>query len=311
MTIDEWLRALASYKLDKAVITNDLAPKERPQWILSAYGPGIGAPLQVFGGYPREQSFEELRIRHYELAAQGNQQQAIQEAQTLVENAEQQMQAVLDDVDGAIRYVIGGENEHPNRIDVTHAKGVLPASGQTSAPITFARPSAPAFAQSSAPTSSFGQASSFGQPATLGRPTTSFGQPPSSFGQSSIPTPVFGQPAATQPLNPFGQSSASSQPSSFSQTSDPGQPSSFAQAPAPPQTGIFGRTAAPSSFGQSTTTAGAGQIPAPPSKAFGQPNASSTAGAIGQPPTTAARPFGQNSKARPSHANPPVPHIWF
>jgi len=49
------------------------------------------------------------------LAAQGNHQQAIQEAQTLVNNAEQQMQNVLNDVDGAIKYVIDGENRHHER----------------------------------------------------------------------------------------------------------------------------------------------------------------------------------------------------
>ena len=58
------------------LITDDLT-KERPQWILSAYGPGIKAPTQLFGGPLREQSFEEMRLRHYVAAASGNSQQAV------------------------------------------------------------------------------------------------------------------------------------------------------------------------------------------------------------------------------------------
>lgn len=283
----------------------------------------------MFGGVPREQSFEELRTRHYELAAQGNQQQAIQEAQSLVNNAEQQMQAVLNDVDGAIKYVIDGESQHPNRLDITNAKGVSTASGQPSAPSSFARPPAPLFNQPSASTSNSGQPSSFGQPATLGRPTTNFGQPSSSFGQSSLPTPAFGQPAfgaapqntpspfgaksgpsatsqviaTTSSPNTFGQPSAPQQPGLFNQPSAPTQPSSFGQAPAPSQTGVFGRPTAPSSFGQTTASAGTAQTSATPPNPFGRQAAPSTTGAFGHPSRAALSSIAQNGKLRISYAS--------
>lgn len=50
-----------NYKITKDTIKIDLVD-ERPQWILSSYGPGREAPEQLFGGYPREQSFEEIRL---------------------------------------------------------------------------------------------------------------------------------------------------------------------------------------------------------------------------------------------------------
>jgi len=45
---------------------------ERPQWIMSAYGPGKDAPVQLFGGFPLEQSFEEIRVQHYLALSTGN-----------------------------------------------------------------------------------------------------------------------------------------------------------------------------------------------------------------------------------------------
>ena len=64
------------YMLKAEGISDDLT-KERPQWILSAYGPGRGAPIQLFGGMPREQSFEEIRLLHYKAVAEGNPQRAV------------------------------------------------------------------------------------------------------------------------------------------------------------------------------------------------------------------------------------------
>lgn len=64
------------YQLDKNAILTDLT-SERPQWILSAYGPGRFAPAQLFGGLPREQSFEEMRLLHYMGLAAGNPQQVV------------------------------------------------------------------------------------------------------------------------------------------------------------------------------------------------------------------------------------------
>lgn len=66
---------------DKYNITTDTIEKdltnEVPQWILSAYAPGRDAPGQLFGGYPREQSFEELRLHFMMGKASGNEQQAV------------------------------------------------------------------------------------------------------------------------------------------------------------------------------------------------------------------------------------------
>ena len=64
------------FQLEKAAIITDLS-SERPQWILSAYGPGRQAPAQLFGGPLREQSFEEMRLLHYIGVASGNPQQAV------------------------------------------------------------------------------------------------------------------------------------------------------------------------------------------------------------------------------------------
>lgn len=247
----------------------------------------------------RELSFEELRLRHYQLAAQGNQQEAIHEAQTLVNNAEQQIQTVLGDIDGAIKYIISGENEHPNRIDICNTKILPPASvaqPPAPAPSTFSTTSAPVLPQSHAPTSTFGQSPAFGQPAALGRPTTSFGQPSLTFGQSSASAQAFGQPNPRQPARPFNQPPTAPQPSPFAQQLAPPQPPSFGQTSVPSQTGVFGRPTTPSPFAQSTNASRVGPLPAAPSDTFGAPAATSTTGAFGQPSNTAGRPFVQNSK---------------
>ena len=319
------LNLFSRYKLDKATITNDLS-KERPQWILSAYGPGRDAPLQLFGGHPREQSFEELRVRHYELVAQGNQQQAIQEAQELVNNAEQQIQTALNDVDGAVNYIVNGENEHPNRLDMCRAKGATPTQPQTSAPnqqITstfgqlsslaptfgqpsttsaFDRPSVPSFGQPSVPTSTFGQPSAptfgqpsqpsaFGQPSSLGRQTTSFGQPSSTFGRPSIPAPTFGQPSAPSSLGAPQQ-----QNNAFGKPSGPG----LLQQPAAAAKNPFGQPLAPTpapTFGQPSAPSQQSAFGRPstlnPSPAFGQSATSGAISGFSQTSTAPPNPFGQ------------------
>ena len=310
----------ASYKLDKVTITNDLS-KEKPQWILSAYGPSREAPRQVFGGFPREQSFEELRYCHYHLAAQGRPEQAIQEAQALVSNAEEQIQTVLNDVDGAIKYVVNGQNEHPNRIDIVKAKELAFAQEVRPGPnhnptTTFGSGSTAvsAFGQPSmsipnpSPLSSFGKPSTLAQAATLGRPTTSFGQPASTPGNPAAPisSPFgvtqqsqFGQSSgvsstiqplltATQPNNPFGQSSGF------------GQPSSLGQSSTPSASNVFGRPAAPISTNLPNNL-----------NTLGPPPRSSSQGIFGQPANGAPTPIGPSSKSQPSFANRAVPTFGF
>ena len=310
---------MASYKLEKDRVKKDLT-EDRPRYILSAYGPEKDLPIQLFGGYPREQSFEELRLRHYELAFQGSQQQAIQEAQNWFNNAEQQIQTALNDIEGAIQYMINGENEHPNRIDICKQKGATaslapsqsvlqrasPAFGQPTPTSAFGQPSSlgqpsSTFGQQQ---TTFGRASAFGQPTQFGRPSTSFGQPTSSFGQpatlaptfgqSSTPGSVFGQPTSSAPA--FGQPSA---------TPAFGQASSLGHRPAVPST--FG---APSSLGSNKPSASGF---APTSSAFGQPSAPAPISTFGQTPTGPANAFGQQStpsttsifgQPSPASANP-------
>ena len=67
--------AALPYSLSKDTIEKDLR-EEAPQWILSCYGPGRDAPEQLFGGYPREQSTDEIRL-HYEKGVQAGKQQEV------------------------------------------------------------------------------------------------------------------------------------------------------------------------------------------------------------------------------------------
>lgn len=64
------------FSLNKDTIQKDLA-EERPSWLLSAYGPGRDAPEQLWGGYPIEQSFEEIRLHYITGEASGNPQGAV------------------------------------------------------------------------------------------------------------------------------------------------------------------------------------------------------------------------------------------
>lgn len=70
-----WIKALP-YGLSKEAIEKDLTG-EAPTWILSCYGPGRDAPEQLFGGYPREQSTEEIRLHYEKGVAAGKQQEAV------------------------------------------------------------------------------------------------------------------------------------------------------------------------------------------------------------------------------------------
>ena len=67
---------LPRFAVTKDGIEADLK-SERPKWPFSAYGPGKDAPKQLFGGYPLEQSPEEMRILYYQAAANGNAQPAV------------------------------------------------------------------------------------------------------------------------------------------------------------------------------------------------------------------------------------------
>ncbi|OHF02024.1 hypothetical protein CORC01_02603 [Colletotrichum orchidophilum] len=302
------------YSLAKEAIEKDLTT-EAPQWILSAYGPGRDAPEQLFGGNLREQSFEEMRLVHMMAAASGNPQQALNQAQELYQQAQQQMKTAVGNLDGAIQFIISAEQTHPNRIDLCK-QGTLPggttgefAVGKRAAsslgqqnPFSSNTPAATSnpFSSNNQQTSAFGggglsSGSAFGQPAALGQRPNPFGtpafgqtsqpsQPSSTFGQPSKPTSAFGAPSSSAPA--FGQTS---QPTSaFGQasalgggTSAFGQASALGQKPNPFGAPAFGQPAQPatggggSAFGQPSQLGGGGS-------AFGQ------ASALGQKPN----PFG-------------------
>lgn len=199
---------------------------------------------------------EEMRYRHYQLTVSGKQQQVVVEAQELIHTAERQIWTVLNDIDGAIKYIIDGEKQHPNRLDVVKQRGVptlqlqsgsnnfSTAFGQippSSKQVSVSAPSHAAPASLVRPSTSSGQPaapiSSFGQPSSLGLPKTTFGQP-SSLGPPKL---LFGHAPSsgseiTQPAkeSPFGQvqgrfpvgSGATSEPvrapvSGFAQPSNP------------------------------------------------------------------------------------------
>lgn len=268
-------------------------------WIFSAYAPGKNAPVQLIGGPEREQSFEEMRAIHYAAEAAGNPQQAVQDANSLYVAVEAQIQTILNDVDGAIKYVLEAENQHPNRLDVVEGKAEAAAPfGQ---PLSSSSPFGqvgqtqnPAFGQPSQ-SSPFGQplqtaaAPAFGQPSALGQQTPAFGQP--AFGQPSVPgqQPAFGQPAFGQPA--LGQPSAAGQ-SPFAQigAQSSTQQNPFGQAAAQgasPFAQVGAQTQQPTPFvqpqPQAQTASPFGQ-PAQPTKPnpFGQPQAAQSATPFGQ-----------------------------
>lgn len=272
-----------------------------------------------------------MRYRRCQLVASGNQQQAIIEAQELVNNAERQVWTALNNIDGAIKYIVDGENQHPNRLDVVKARGGallqppqlqgnnypnttsghFPAFSNQSSGTSFARPST-SFGKPSAPSSSFGQ------PSNLGPPKSFFSQPTSAFRQPAVLSPAggtLGQASSSvstisQPIrqSPFGQvqgrfpsagttASGPLQPpiSAFTQQTNP-----FSRATPPQPSNPFGRQ---SSIGSSATNPPAFNKPAlqQPVNPFGQPtNATPNpfASARSNPNHTASKPFNQpNSQA--------------
>ncbi|KAL1303227.1 hypothetical protein AAFC00_006643 [Neodothiora populina] len=309
------------YLMTKEGIETDLR-NDRPEWPLSAYGPGRDAPRQLFGGLPLEQSFEEMRLMFYLAQAQGSVQAYIQKEEELLARSNQQVQQVLSNLDGAIQYVLAGKDEHPNRLDMCLKPGAGTQPMHPQPPVSSITPSGPAFGQPSAfgaaaPKPAFGapafgapsQPGGFGQPSALGQ-NTAFGQPSSlaqgsAFGQPSAPgqSSGFGQPSMPGHGSAFGQASTSTQGSAFGQPSAPAQGSAFGQPSAPGQSGGFGQVAAlgaKSPWGQPAATSQGG--------AFGQPSAPGQMNALGKPafrqsafgqasdPGQRPSPFGQASQ---------------
>ncbi|KAI2721064.1 hypothetical protein DTO006G1_2033 [Penicillium roqueforti] len=307
-------------------IKQDLtAGQGRPEWIFSAYAPHRDVARQLFGGAHRERSMEEMRLRHYELAAAGNLNEAVQEASSLWQECVQQMEISLNDLNGAVKYIVDGKNEHPNRLDIIEGK----TQTVNQAPAPFGQPSpfgqaaptpsiGPAPGAFGAPSSTFGQPSGVGQSVGFGRASapaqpSGFGQNSalgsSAFGQTSIlggqsafgKTP-FGQPALAQPgvnPSPFGKPSALGGAAPFGA---PSAASPFTQvAQNQPAGGGFGQSAgqpAPSPFGPTAGQSGPSPFgqPAANTSPFGQPSAPAGAAPFGQPSApTGTTPFGQPS----------------
>ncbi|KAI1905983.1 hypothetical protein LOZ61_006864 [Ophidiomyces ophidiicola] len=184
--------------------------KGRPQWIFSAYGPGKNMPIQLFGGPEREKSFEEMRAIHYDAIITRTTDKAIEDANNLYAAAENQIHAILNDIEGAIKYLINGTNQHPNRIDFIDGKGMHhsgppapAASSQWTTPFRqptqaidgFGKPSVPGQQQQQQQIA-FGQAASgppiFGRPSAISQ-TTSDTSAPAAFGQISTTTQTVSQ----------------------------------------------------------------------------------------------------------------------
>ncbi|OOQ84975.1 CCCH zinc finger domain protein [Penicillium brasilianum] len=253
------------------------AGKSRPEWVFSSYAPTRNVPRQLFGGPQRELSMEEMRLRHYEMTAAGSMDQAVQEAQALWQESVNQMDSALNDLDGAVKYIVDGGNEHPNRIDITSGAQQSPFGQPSAGPATGA------FGTANAPATGWGKPSGFGQPAALGQSST-LGQQGSAFGQPSTvgQSSAFGQPST------MGQASGFGQPSTLGQGSAFGQPSTIGSAQS-----AFGKPA----FGQSGLAQAGNTQSAFSQPTFGQPAAPAT-GAFGAP--SGASPFTQVSQNQPA-----------
>ena len=206
-------------------IRNDLTDgRGRPKWIFSAYGPGKNPPASLLES--NEYSPEEIRARFYELASSGKQDEADQEAIALWNKAQQAMNDVRNDADGARRFMDGAGQKEPNRYSLCRMDGSRTREqvlGPQSSTSTFSSqpsnpfsttPASSGFGSTQTSTSTgFGSAQAAANP--FSKPSTStFGQPaggPSPFGGSaSQATPAFGQSSfgAQSKPSPFGQPAA-------------------------------------------------------------------------------------------------------
>ncbi|KAK0269478.1 hypothetical protein LTR35_014774 [Friedmanniomyces endolithicus] len=285
------------FSLDREALAADLdgGPKgEKPQWPLSCYGAGRNAPRQLLEG-PLEQSMEEMRVLCYMAARENKLQDYLQHESTLKAQAQQQTQSILNDLDSALKYVMDGEHQHPNRLDeVAKNASSHPAAGG-------------GFSQASNSGSGslgggFGQASGLGSGITRG----GFGQP-SSAGNGS----AFGAPSA--PSGPRSQLSGFGAPSQPAGGSNFGQPSkpAFGQPTQPLSSPAFG---APSQPGGGGSAFGSASAMGAQGSAFGKPSQPGFAqsgfaqapkpafGAPSQP--TGISPFGSAQQQPQQRPNP-------
>ncbi|KAM0281135.1 hypothetical protein ACHAQH_003714 [Verticillium albo-atrum] len=147
----------------------------------------------------------------------------LNEAQQLYQQAEQQIQTTIGNLDGAIQFIIAAGNNHPNRIDICK-QNTLP--GGTTGEFLKGKKTESGFSQANPFQSSSGTNSS------------------NAFSSNMQTSSPFGGSAAPNTSRPFGQSAQTAGTSAF------GQPSG---------TSAFGQTNAlatkPSPFGQASSTA--------------------------------------------------------
>ncbi|KAJ0103993.1 hypothetical protein J7T55_009657 [Diaporthe amygdali] len=305
------------FSLSKDTIQKDLT-EERPSWILSAYGPGRDAPEQLWGGYPIEQSFEEMRLHYMMGEASGNAQGALTEIQGLWGQAQGKLQSALGNLDGAIDFILQSQNTHPNRHDVCQANSSTSTGEFSKSPVGL-QPSQPANAFSAPPAGgAFGQPSALGQSANPFSTAAAGASGSSPFAQTAAPAQpsAFGQPSALGGgTSAFGQPSTLGGGSAFGQPSALGGGSAFGKPSALGQTGGtgfaqtggtgFGQTAGTgfgqtSAMGQSTNPFGA--------PSFGQPAQPSqpgpSAGGFGQPSQLGAKPNPFSTGGTAASASP-------
>lgn len=218
------------------------------------------------------------------------------------------VQQAVRNTDEALKFVIAGRDEKPNRWTLAKEASAGGVPPQVKPP--GAGWGGPSTVSINNQTSPFGQPAPPSQPsntgqAASGRSYTSSGQT-SSFGQSS----AFGVPSATGPTTAaFGQASAMGTASAFGQpsmvgqtTSAIGHPSTMGQA-----TSAFGQ---PSTMGQATSAFGKPSAMGQTSSAFGQPSTmGQTASAFGQPSTSQPSITGQQPAfGRPAFGQASAPN---
>jgi nucleoporin NUP42 len=199
------------------------------------------------------------------------------------------MQTALQDVDGAINFIVNAEKEHPNRIDIC-ANSNNNDNGNSSSN-TFGSSSnnnASPFGGPSAPANPFGsntQSNPFGAPTTapsgFGQPSP-MGQKPNPF--APAPSNAFSQPMQTG-AGAFGQPpTLGANPNPFG---SPATSSSFGQPGMAPTSGFSNLGGQQSAFQQAPAVDPFGQQPQQPvaSNPFGAPT-SQPASSFGQTPAT-------------------------
>ena len=217
------------------------------------------------------------------------------------------MQTALNDVDGAIDFIIRAEKDHPNRIDICKQNQAPSAAGSHANPFGTTGQSIPAASSFGAPSQSsvnpFGagsqpSANTFGAPSQL-TTTPAFGAPPVSIG-------AFGQPSSLgQKPNVFGTpSQVFGGPQKLGAF---GQPSALGQKPNPfgaPSNGSLQATSNTSRTPFSNFAGNSNPFTQQPNAAasnpFAAPSQLVTSGAFGSSPQAQPNVFGQPSGQNPN-----------